>query len=757
MRYITTIQSSVQKATAKITSNKRSKYVLPVLFAVTFGIVGLKLLTQSNAATTQWVWEMSGIHGGGTAQVIAADPKNARYATVGGDSWGVYNTVSAGNDWSPATKGIGIVNKTDPDSGDFFFMGLAYSQKYPDRVYALNGKLGNNTSGGFGYVKGNAYTVVTRSVNGAEDSLDCGDRTQRPRCTGNRVIVDFDVASSKEYIYIAQGSGKGVSRSTDDGKTWTTIGLQGVADLTGMALDPVDKNSIYVATRTTGSYKISSVRGASVVTKLTASPVRVEEMSSIGNSVYAAAATSGIYKLSSGGTVWTKLGGTTLTNGTIWSAAGGNDNVIYVGGFNTQPGKTIAKSEDGGITWKWLPGDKANISNTPWGTNSPWWLGQAVSRVMFGCFDGCTYESTSITVDKFNPNIVYSAGRSGVWKSENAGATWAPAVQHLGGTMHTNLAVASDGSISVDDVDWVNINTSDHFETVTKTDVAKDYGPAGLSTSHNGKAYNIALSVPRDITEDGISIADEYFRAAAVRPRDIAVSADGNYIYIALFGGGVLVGHKVTVTPPPPPPPPAPTTDTPPSVSVTKPIPTSTVSGDSVTLTANAIDDIKVAQVTFRYRTTGQTGWSPISTDTSAPYAATWDTSSIPNGSYDLIAVAEDSIGQRTQSDIVAINVVNIVKDTTSPSITILSPIDRAQYSRSKGVNITASASDNVGIDHVDMFVGSQLLKRFPKQDSYSYNWDTSNKKNGKYTITVRAYDASGNVASSNVVINLRN
>lgn len=51
------------------------------------------------------------------------------------------------------------------------------------------------------------------------------------------------------------------------------------------------------------------------------------------------------------------------------------------------------------------------------------------------------------------------------------------------------------------------------------------------------------MSVARDFTLDGVSIADDYFRGACVKATDIDVSDDGRYIYIAQFGGGVLVGH----------------------------------------------------------------------------------------------------------------------------------------------------------------------------------------------------------------------
>ena len=513
------------------------------------GSLALQGATPARAATS-WTWSMSNIHGGGTAQVIVTDPANPGFATVGGDSWGVYNTTSAGNDWAPATKGLGIAGQNDPEPGDFFFMGLAYSKKVPGRVYALTGKLANPGVGNFGYVEGDSYAVVSRAINGGESTTSCGDRTQRPRCTGNRVLVDYDAASGVEYIYVATGDGGGVVRSTDGGRTFTAIGLVGMnSAITGMALDPADSSVLYVGTRANNAYKLTGIRQTATTTHLTGAPARIEEMAAIGGSVYAAAYTSGVYKVSNGGATWTRLSVSGLTGTMQWAAIGGAGNTIYAGGATNEAGKSIAKSTDGGATWTWVPGDRSKVGIVPWGTSDPWWLATAFPRVKLGCYDGgCTYESTSIAVDQFNPDVVYSAGRSGVWKSEDGGATWRPSVNHLAGTMHGNLAVGAGGTVDVDDVDWNRITTNDHFDTVAQSATSVSYGTASLSLTQGGHTYKVNLTVPRSITMDGVDIADEYFRAAVVRPRDIGVSADGQYIYIAQDGGGVVVGHAGTPT-----------------------------------------------------------------------------------------------------------------------------------------------------------------------------------------------------------------
>jgi hypothetical protein len=496
-----------------------------------------------------WSWRRGAIHGGGFAQVISTDPFHAGGAAVGGDSWGIYTTATAGDDWQPAMRGLGITGTNDVAAGDLFVMGMAYSRKFPGRVYVLTGRLEGAAAGNFGYVEGDHYTVLSRKIRGGESKATCGSRDDRPRCTGNRVLVDLDPASGIEYLYVATGNGGGVQRSSDGGVTWAPVGLvHTTAGITGMTLDPTDVNTLYVGTNKSKAYKLTGIRTAAPVTaQLTAAPLRIEEMASVGTGVYAAASTSGVFRVSNGGKTWTKLGGSFFPSTFKLAAIGGAGNTLYAGGVKPTRGKSLAKSTNGGTSWSWVPTTESGIDPTPWGTTGAWWLYTYRPQIALGCFAAttCTFESASIAVDRFDPNVVYTAGRSGVWKSEDGGSTWRPAVNLLGGTMHDNIAVATDGSVSVDDEDWIGETTTDDFVTVRQA-APPDLGAASLSLVTGDHDYEVVLSVPRDITVDGTSVADDLYRAAAIRPTDLDVSADGNTIYVALEGGGVLVGHRAS-------------------------------------------------------------------------------------------------------------------------------------------------------------------------------------------------------------------
>jgi chitodextrinase len=90
-----------------------------------------------------------------------------------------------------------------------------------------------------------------------------------------------------------------------------------------------------------------------------------------------------------------------------------------------------------------------------------------------------------------------------------------------------------------------------------------------------------------------------------------------------------------------------------PSVSITSPAANATVSG-TITVTASATDNVGVVGVQFKYN-----GANLGSEDTSAPFAATAYTTSVPNGTYTLKAVARDAAGNMRTSAPITIRVRN--------------------------------------------------------------------------------------------------
>lgn len=102
------------------------------------------------------------------------------------------------------------------------------------------------------------------------------------------------------------------------------------------------------------------------------------------------------------------------------------------------------------------------------------------------------------------------------------------------------------------------------------------------------------------------------------------------------------------------------TDTTAPTISLVTPVST-TVSG-TVTLTATASDNIAVTRVEFFK----DSDTSPFATDTTAPYTASFSTTSVANGAHTIKATAFDAAGNRRTSNTLTLTVSNATPPTTT-------------------------------------------------------------------------------------------
>jgi hypothetical protein len=95
------------------------------------------------------------------------------------------------------------------------------------------------------------------------------------------------------------------------------------------------------------------------------------------------------------------------------------------------------------------------------------------------------------------------------------------------------------------------------------------------------------------------------------------------------------------------------------------------------------------------------------------------------------------------------------VADTTAPTVSLTAPSSGSTVSGT--VAVTASASDNMGVSKVEFYVNS-VLQGTVTSSPYTYSWNTTSVANGSNTLVAKAYDTSGNVAtSSSVVVTVNN
>jgi hypothetical protein len=83
--------------------------------------------------------------------------------------------------------------------------------------------------------------------------------------------------------------------------------------------------------------------------------------------------------------------------------------------------------------------------------------------------------------------------------------------------------------------------------------------------------------------------------------------------------------------------------------------------------------------------------------------------------------------------------------DTTAPTVSA------SESGASGTITLSATASDNVGVSKVEFYVDG-ALKGTDTTAAYSMTLDSTTLANGSHTLTAKAYDAAGNVATSSAV-----
>ena len=189
-----------------------------------------------------------------------------------------------------------------------------------------------------------------------------------------------------------------------------------------------------------------------------------------------------------------------------------------------------------------------------------------------------------------------------------------------------------------------------------------------------------------------------------------------------------------------------------PSVSISNPGAGATVKG-LITVDVAATDNVGVSRVDL------VANGNKIASDTSAPYGFSWDSTTVADGAVTLTAYAYDAAGN-VASRAVSVTVSNTAStapspgtsatDTVAPTPAISNPADGAQVSGN--VTIQASASDNVGVTRVRLYINGGLVAT-ANGSSVSYRWSTSKISTGRYTITCEAEDAAGNKGSRTIQV----
>ncbi len=304
---------------------------------------------------------------------------------------------------------------------------------------------------------------------------------------------------------------------------------------------------------------------------------------------------------------------------------------------------------------------------------------------------------------------------------------------------------------------YVGLAVTSHNETATATATMTNVTVRAPSTSSN-QPPSVSLTSPAS--------GSTFTAPATVSIAATAADADGSIARVAFYQGSTLIGTDTT----------SPFTATwsnAPAGShqlraVASDNEGATATSATVSITVNGTGN-RAPTVAFTSPSAGSTFTAPanialrtsvsdadgrvvrvrlyagstlIKDDVTDPYSHNWN--SVPAGSYQLRAVASDDDGATSEA---VVNVTVNGPGNRLPTVSITTPTSGAAYSAPATVNVQASASDTDGtVSRVEFYRGSTLIGT-DTTSPYTYSW--ANAAAGSYTLTARAYDNNGGVATS--------
>lgn len=330
---------------------------------------------------------------GGTVQALKADPGSPGTLYAGTDGGGVWKSTDGGTTWRSANEGFG-----SPD-----VHALAVSPGDPGAVWA-------GTGGGI-FQSTDAGATWRRVWHESSGPLDT-----------TPWIVSLAADPIRPGVVWAGNERGWILKTTDGGATWTRLQESGGHTL---LIDPLNPETVYAngLKTTDGGATWQTLDSHGEILALDLSNPRVLYSSDF----------DGLWKSADAGASWTRLPGFEGRAESLLVDPSDPD-VLLAG----QSGRGPARSEDGGQTWRQVPGlplmfvpaleaDPAQPGRI--------WLG-ANERAVFRSLDsGRTWKTSrqgldathlfAAAFDPFRPRTLYVAANSlGVHRSADSGGTW---------------------------------------------------------------------------------------------------------------------------------------------------------------------------------------------------------------------------------------------------------------------------------------------------------------------------------------------
>ena len=350
-----------------------------------------------------------------------------------------------------------------------------------------------------------------RSVNGGEFWTLTGDGDEahfagnhsaladpvpdgHPRSNGDLIIVDpgSDPAAHTDDIVIAGSYKTGVRIFTQGGeREVSAVNTSGF--VRALAHDPVLPDTVFAAIQfatsaSNGIYKIDYSNPSAPVSTLEYATPLPEGLAVLeSGNVYGAIGTNGIVKYDGSDWELVDSGLATGNRNRQWTAVTGYSmgsvDIVYAGTTNLggrasgSDYSNVWRSVDGGSSWEPLVDVNDNVSDRIYGQSYDWWYRTAAFKQGGLGRTNSVVSSLEVArgadVGSVSDDIVYVSGRGGLWKSNNGGGLWEPAVFNMQATSNNDVAVNPNNpsQVVLANTDYVVLETRSAFQS---SDVSRD-------------------------------------------------------------------------------------------------------------------------------------------------------------------------------------------------------------------------------------------------------------------------------------------
>ena len=132
----------------------------------------------------------------------------------------------------------------------------------------------------------------------------------------------------------------------------------------------------------------------------------------------------------------------------------------------------------------------------------------------------------------------------------------------------------------------------------------------------------------------------------------------------------------------------------------------------------------------------------------SGTFTYNWDTMTIGDGTHQIVAYANDSVGNMASYSII------VTVDNTPPTVSIDSPQNNCLVSGT--VNIQVNSSDQ-NPNTTWLVINDSVVATWDGAGTFTYNWDTASYSDGVYEIIAYANDSAGNLESYKIYVEVDN